>query len=196
MWDEKSGMEEPWHLPLLILQEEKPNWEPSSTWQIQAHRAHTHCSISLTSTPTPALQRFLTSRSALCPPSLCTAQVPSFLGSILTSQAGASICLKFPPSCQNSNTRDKSCNFSFLIASRICINTLVPRSNKIYQELPIPNLTLSPTFCSLYTQNCLKHWHWELITRQGKCHKWLQPFSNQNTHQIAESARYTSLSRL
>lgn len=116
---------------------------------------HTHCSISLTSTPTPALQRFLTSHSALCPPSLCTAQVPSFLGSILTSQAGASICLKFPPSCQNSNTRDKSCNFSFLIAS-ICINTLVPQSNKIYQELPIPNLTLSPTFCSLYTQNCLK----------------------------------------
>lgn len=116
--------------------------------------------------------------------------------SILTSQAGASICLKFPPSCQNSNTRDKSCNFSFLIASRICINTLVPQSNKIYQELPIPNLTLSPTFCSLYTQNCLKRWHWELITRQGKCHKWLQPFSNQNTHQIAESARYTSLSRL
>lgn len=173
-------MEEPWHFPLLTLQEEKPNWELTSHVR-DAGTQNTHTllhqpHIPLCSLPFQPLQ--------------CSAPIR------LTAGSGASICLKLPPSCQNPNTRDKSCSFSFLIASRICINALVPWSNEIYQELLIPNFILSPTLSSLYTQNCLKCLHWELITRQGKCHKWLQPFSNQNTHQIAESAHYTSLSRL
>lgn len=106
-----------------------------------AHRTHTHCSISPTSIPAPALQRFLTSHSAPCPSSSALLRLhPShFLGR-------TEICLKFPPSCQNANILDTLCNFSLPITTRIYINTHVPWSNKIYQEYLIPSFTLPPTF--------------------------------------------------
>lgn len=101
-----------------------------------AHRTHKLCSSSLTSIPSPALHSSLTSHSAPCPSSSIQ----------LISQAAASSCFKFPPSCQNPNILGKSCNFSLLIASGICINALMSWSNKIYQELLTPNSTPSPTF--------------------------------------------------
>lgn len=53
--------------------------------------------------------------------------------------------LEIPTFLSKSNILGKSTIFSS-ITLRICINTLVLCANKIYQELLIPNFTLSPTF--------------------------------------------------
>lgn len=193
MRDEKSGMEESWHFPLLILQEEKPNWE-LSTWQMQ-HTEHTH-------TAPPALHP---PQSQLCrgsshPTLLCALPAPALLRVHPSHFLGRSLkLLEIPtlPSCQNPSILDKSCKFSLqslqeIVWILLCHSLIKSMRNFSFQISPFPPHSLS----SLYPQKCLKCWQWELITRQGKCHKWLQPFSNQNTHQIAESAHYTSLSRL